>query len=128
MSDDHASFYAGVFTSGRLIVAITHYDNHLKLRRRAIPEEKQKQQILDGIRAAVGVDFPQERIICVSGYMALCAHQLGKLHDEDIIREAEDYLRCCPMGQGFNKINEENIPVVAKHLLKHSGLTQLEEW
>ena len=121
-----------VFTNGRFIVAITHFDEHYRKKHRSLPVELQKQHIVDGINAAVGINFPKHNIICVSGQMALCARQLCSTQNPDVVSEAEDYLRYCPgyggpMGQD-SKIDERSIPAIAECLEKNSCILTLEKW
>ena len=128
-------YIKAVFTSGRFRVAITHFDeHHRKKRGRSLPVETQKQHIVDGINAAVGINFSKDNIICVSGQMGLCARLLRSAPNQDIANEAEEFLRYCPdphyngpMGQGF-RIDTRNIPAIADCLESNSGILDLEKW
>ena len=111
-------------------MAITHFDDHYRLKHRAIPVETLKRHVVDGIKNAVGIEFPESNIICVSGQMALCARQLGKTQNQEVVGDAEDYLRYCPefsgpMGQDC-KIHKDSFPAVAHCLEKKSGILDLE--
>ena len=96
--------------------------------------ETQKQHIVDGINAAVGINFSKDNIICVSGQMGLCARLLRSTPNQDIADEAEEYLRYCrnphysgPMGQGF-RIDTRNCAAIADCLESNSGILELEKW
>ena len=121
-----------VFTSGRFIVAITHFDEHYHRRHRSLPVEVQKKHITDGISDSIGIQFSPDNIVCVSGQMALCARQLCFTQNQDVMRDAEDYLRYCPefggpMGQD-SKINERDFPQIVECLQKNSGILGFEKW
>ena len=125
--------YAAVFGSGRFIVAITHFDEYHHKKRRSLPVEVQKQHVVDGIKAAVGIDFSKDNIICVSGQMALCGRLLrSSTQNLDVINEAEEYLKYCPdysdpMGQD-SKIDKRSIPAITECLERNSGILDLEKW
>ena len=93
----------------------------------------QKQHIIDGIKAAVGIEFSSDNIICVSGQMALCARLLHSLTQNlDLINEAEEFLKYCPdysgpMGQD-SKIDRRAISVIIECLERNSGILDLEKW
>lgn len=118
-----------VFTSGRFIVAITHFDEHYHRRHRSLPVEVQKNHIIDGINDAVGIQFSPRNIVCVSGQMALCARQLCFIHNRDVTRDADDYLRYCPeFSVQDYRIDERDFPRVAEVLEQKSGILDFEEW
>ena len=114
-------------------MAITHFDEYYHKKRRSLAVDVQKQHIVDGIKAAVGVDFSKDSIICVSGQMALCARLLhSSTQNLDMMNEAEEYLKYCPdycgpMGQD-SKIDQRSIPVITEVLERNSGILDLEKW
>ena len=114
-------------------MAITHFDEYFHKKRRSLAVEIQKQHIIDGIKAAVGIEFSEKNIICVSGQMALCARLLHSLtQNSDVMNEAEEYLKYCPdysgpMGQD-SKLDRRNIPAISEVLERKSGILDLEKW
>lgn len=134
MTNDKLRFFffflsLDVFTSGRLIVAITHFDEHYRKKHKSLPVETQKQHIIDGIKAAVGIDFFEDNIICVSGQMALCSRELCFTQNDDVVRDAEDYMRYCPEFSGpMGQDSKIGTHTIAECLEKKSGILDLEEW
>ena len=125
--------FAGLFEDGRLVIAVTHFDEYNRNNKYSSVAyssvQEVKEVVSQMIRRAVDVSFPEERVIPVCGLWAFYGRQLRcNSDDKDLKKECLHCLEKCYSGpRGEDKeIPDLSFEEMAETLETSSNIKALE--
>ena len=121
--------FAGVFADGRLLIAVTHFDEYYCHPDEFSSVQEVKEVISQMIKSAVDVPFSEERVIPVCGRWAFYGRQLKcNPDDKDLKKKCLPYLEQCYQGPRGEDKEIPDLPSeeIAKTLETSSDIETLE--
>ena len=128
-SDSNVAFFVGVFADGRLVIAVTHFDEYYRHPDEFSSEQEVKEEVSQKIRSAVHIPFSEEKVIPVCGLWAFNGRQLRcSPNDKDLKKKCLPFLEHCYQGpRGEDKeIPDLSSEEMAKTLETSSNVEALE--
>ena len=94
-----AFFFAGVFADGRLVIAVTHFDEYYCHPDECPSEQEVKEVVSQMIKSAVDIHFSEEKVIPLCGLWAFNGRQLRcSPNDKDLKKKCLPFLEHCYQG------------------------------
>ena len=121
--------FAGVFADGRLLIAVTHFDDYYYHPDEFSSVQKVKEEVSQMIKSAVDVPFSEERVVPICGLWAFYGRQLRcNPDDKDLKKKCLPFLEHCYLGpRGEDKeIPDLSSEEMAETLETSSNIEALE--
>lgn len=120
--------FAGVFADGRLLIAVTHFDEYYR-HSDEFSSVQEAKEISKMIKSAVDVPFSEERVVPICGLWAFYGRQLRcNPDDKDLKKKCLPFLEHCYQGpRGEDKeIPDLSSEEMAETLETSSNIEALE--
>lgn len=121
--------FAGVFADGRLLIAVTHFDERYCHPDEFFTEQMVKEVVSQMIKSAVDVPFSEKRVVPICGLWAFYGRQLRcNPDDKGLKRKCLPFLEHCYQGpRGEDKeIPDLSSEEMAETLETSSNIKALE--
>ena len=121
--------FAGVFADDRLLIAVTHFDEHYCHLDELSSIQEVKEVVIQMIKSAVDVPFSEKRVVPICGLWAFYGRQLRcNPDDKDLKKKCLPFLEHCYQGpRGEDKeIPDLSSEEMAETLETSSNIEALE--